>query len=94
MLPSWRDRLHIALCPDRVVMLRIQRGLRPHPGAKQIISCDDEYGWECALARLAGALEKEGQELRATLTDRLALADLFAEVSLRLKNEFKVPAKK
>ncbi len=43
---------------------------------------------------LAVALEKEDQELRATLTDRLALADLFAEVSLRLKNEFKIPAKK
>jgi hypothetical protein len=43
---------------------------------------------------LIGALEKESQELRATLTDRLALADLFAEVALRLKNEFKIPAKK
>jgi hypothetical protein len=43
---------------------------------------------------LAGAFEKDGQELRATLTDRLALADLFAEVSLRLKNEFKIPTKK
>lgn len=58
MLPSWRDRLHIALCPDRVVMLRIQRGLRPRPGAKQIISCDGEHGWECALAGLARALVK------------------------------------
>ena len=43
---------------------------------------------------LSAALEKESQELRASLTDRLALADLFSEVSLRLKNEFKVPAKK
>jgi hypothetical protein len=43
---------------------------------------------------LAGALDKEAQELRGTLTDRLALADLFAEVALRLKNEFKLPAKK
>jgi len=43
---------------------------------------------------LAGALEKEGEELRATLTDRLALADLFSEVALRLKNEFKIPVKK
>jgi hypothetical protein len=43
---------------------------------------------------LAAALDKEGMELRASLTDRLALADLFAEVSLRLKNEFKIPAKK
>lgn len=43
---------------------------------------------------LAAAVEKESLELRATLTDRLALADLFAEVSLRLKNEFKMPAKR
>lgn len=43
---------------------------------------------------LAAAVEKESRDLRATLTDRLALADLFAEVSLRLKNEFKMPAKR
>jgi DNA anti-recombination protein RmuC len=39
------------------------------------------------------ALQREAQELRSLLTDRLALADLFAEVSLRLKNEFKMPEK-
>jgi len=43
---------------------------------------------------LSAALDKESQELRASLTDRLALADLFAELALRLKNEFKVPGKK
>ena len=43
---------------------------------------------------LSAALEKESQELRASLTDRLALADLFTELALRLKNEFKVPGKK
>jgi hypothetical protein len=43
---------------------------------------------------LAGALEKDGQDLRGTLTDRLALGDLFTEVALRLKNEFKMPTKK
>jgi hypothetical protein len=42
----------------------------------------------------SAALEKESQELRGSLTDRLALADLFTEVALRLKNEFKVPVKK
>jgi len=34
---------------------------------------------------------KELQELRGILTDRHALSDLFAELSLRLKNEFKLP---
>ncbi len=43
---------------------------------------------------LSAALEKEGHDLRGSLTDRLALADLFTEVALRLKNEFKVPMKK
>ena len=38
-------------------------------------------------------LDKEAAELRATLTDRLALADLFTEVGLRLQNEFKLPGK-
>ena len=43
---------------------------------------------------LAAALDQQAQEMRASLTDRLALADLFAEVSLRLKNEFKMPTRK
>ncbi len=42
---------------------------------------------------LSAALERESQELRAILTDRLALADLFTEVAMRLKNEFKIPDK-
>jgi predicted component of type VI protein secretion system len=36
-------------------------------------------------------IAKELQELRGILTDRHALSDLFAELSLRLKNEFKLP---
>lgn len=69
MLPLWRDRLHIALCPDRVVMLRIQHGLRPRPGEKQIVSCDGEqHGWESALAVLAGSLENpEWQNAEVTV---------------------------
>jgi hypothetical protein len=36
-------------------------------------------------------IAREMQELRGILTDRHALSDLFAELSLRLKNEFKLP---
>ena len=36
-------------------------------------------------------IARELQELRGILTDRHALSDLFAELSLRLKNEFKLP---
>lgn len=68
MLPSWRDHLRIALCPDRVVMLRIKRGLRPHCSAKLTIPCDAGQGWEGALARLAEALKKpEWQNAKATV---------------------------
>jgi uncharacterized protein YicC (UPF0701 family) len=42
---------------------------------------------------LTGALNQESQSLRGDLTDRVALADLFSEVSLRLKKEFELPEK-
>ena len=40
---------------------------------------------------VAAELGRESQELRGMLTDKYALSDLFAELSLRLKNEFKIP---
>ena len=40
---------------------------------------------------VAADLGRESQELRGMMTDRHALSDLFAELSLRLKNEFKFP---
>lgn len=39
----------------------------------------------------AASLKKESGELRSDKADRAALAALFAEVSLRLKDEFKIP---
>jgi gas vesicle protein len=42
---------------------------------------------------LSTALNQEAQTLRGELTDRVALADLFSEVSLRLKKEFELPEK-
>jgi hypothetical protein len=36
-------------------------------------------------------IAREFQDVRGVLTDRHALSDLFAELSLRLKNEFKLP---
>lgn len=72
-------------------MAKALRDLRQHVLEESKRLADD---LEQKHKELATALEKESAELRATLTDRLALADLFAEVSLRLKNEFKMPAKK
>jgi len=40
---------------------------------------------------ISANIARELQELRGILTDRHALSDLFAELSLRLKNEFKLP---
>ena len=42
---------------------------------------------------LTAALNDESHSLRSDLTDRVALADLFSEVSLRLKKEFELPEK-
>ncbi len=36
-------------------------------------------------------LEQEAQQIRGAMTGREALAEMLSELSLRLKNEFKVP---
>ena len=41
---------------------------------------------------LSATLERHMQELRAEKTDRTALAALFAEVAMRLSNEWQLPA--
>jgi DNA anti-recombination protein RmuC len=43
-------------------------------------------------AALSAGQNRESQELRGMLTDRFALADLFSELALRLKHEFKLPS--
>jgi vacuolar-type H+-ATPase subunit I/STV1 len=40
---------------------------------------------------ILAAMDKEIQELRTEKADRTALASLFTEVAMRLKNEFKLP---
>ncbi len=39
----------------------------------------------------SAALEREAKELREEKTDRSALAAMFAELAMRLKNEFRLP---
>ncbi len=41
--------------------------------------------------QLKMGLEQESQEIRGAMTGREALAEMLSEVSLRLKNEFRVP---
>jgi DNA repair exonuclease SbcCD ATPase subunit len=42
---------------------------------------------------LESALQEEAETLRTDKTDRLMLADLFSELSLRLKDELELPGK-
>jgi hypothetical protein len=62
---------------------KAQRDLRQHI-LEETKRLTDEI--EQKNRELAALVERETQDLRISLTDRLALADLFAEVSLRLKN--------
>lgn len=39
MLPSWRDEVRIALCPDRVTLARVSRRWRPAVTAKHVVDC-------------------------------------------------------
>lgn len=41
--------------------------------------------------QMKAGLDQEAQQIRGAMTGREALADMLSEVSLRLKNEFKVP---
>ena len=41
--------------------------------------------------QLKGSLDHEAQQIRGAMTGREALAEMLSELSLRLKNEFKVP---
>ena len=41
--------------------------------------------------QLKAGLEQESQQIRGAMTGREALAEMLSEVSLRLKNEFRVP---
>lgn len=51
MLPSWRDRLIIALGPEQVELVHVARGLRPRAGTCRLVSCGDS-GWQGALAEV------------------------------------------
>lgn len=41
--------------------------------------------------QMKAGLEQEAQQIRGAMTGREALAEMLSEVSLRLKNEFRVP---
>lgn len=77
MSPSWRDRIHIALCPDRVLVVRFRRGLRRRVAEKNTLVCPahDPAGpdaaipiWQSAVDALSGAVQSwKGGAADATL---------------------------
>lgn len=59
MSPLWRDQLHIALAPDRLVLVRLSGGLRPKVLAKAIVPVVNPSvasGWKDALETLSKTL--------------------------------------
>jgi hypothetical protein len=58
--PLWRDQIRIALCPDKVVLVRMARGWHPRIADKRVVPCDaadtGEAPWQPAVAALKEAL--------------------------------------
>lgn len=55
----WRDQVRVLLCPDRVVVVRLARGLRRRVVAKQIFPCaGDGADWRPALSALEAVLKQ------------------------------------
>jgi hypothetical protein len=61
----WRDQVRIALCPDRVIFVRLSQGFRPRVVAKGVITCESaapgEQPWQPALETLKRVLPDCGQ---------------------------------
>lgn len=58
MLPLWRDQLRIGIAPDRLILVRIGKGLRPKITEKQVVKCapQSDRHWESPLDLLAKCL--------------------------------------
>ena len=54
MLPSWRNEVRIALCPDRVIMTRVAGRWRPRVTAKRVVRCADQgvAAWSACIETL------------------------------------------
>lgn len=56
MSPLWRDQLRIVLCPDKVIIVRLGKGMRPAIVSKHIIDCVPVVGappWGAPLDALS-----------------------------------------
>lgn len=92
MLPSWRKRLCVVLCPDQVIILGLGRGLRPRVILQTILPCAqvaDAPGWQPALdvfEHWLGSHEMDSAAVTVILSGhfvRYALMPYSAEVTSR-----------
>lgn len=83
MSHSWRDQVRIALCPDRVVFVRLGKGLHPQILDKQILACAEASPspsrWSSAVETLAEGIKRwHTRQADATLI----LSNHFAQYEL------------
>ncbi len=83
MSPSWRDQVRVALCPDRVVFVRLAKGLRPRILEKLILPCPDSQSgpkrWTGAVEALADGVKRWSKHEADTT---LILSNHFAQFEL------------
>lgn len=78
MLPSWHNRLYIAVSPERISMIMLGRGLKPVLVAKvdEVVTPGDSLPpWQAALDRLTellGQPEWQKADVHVVLSNRLA----------------------
>lgn len=76
----WRDQVRIVLCPDRLIAVRLGRGLRRKVLAKQVFSFPDEGAdWKIALSMLAVVLKQASWQNADTV---IILSSRFANYQL------------
>ena len=64
MSPLWRDRLALAIAPQRIVLVRTHGRLRPQVVAKSLITVPGEHAagdWQAALDTLAHTLQTDAR---------------------------------
>lgn len=78
MSPSWRNRLYVAISPERISLIKLGRGLKPALLAKHdevVAPVAKQPSWHAALNRLTELLsqpEWQKAEVHVVLSNRLA----------------------
>ena len=75
MSPLWRDRIQVFFAPDRVVLVRSYKGIKPKPAMRLSVECGHKPGgaaWESPLAQLEQMIaDAEGGGVIITLSNHL-----------------------